>query len=126
MRFFRRRLSTLLSLWLVCQVIALAAPVVLAATGSTVVEELCTCPGGDHETCPMHHGRQAEAPGPAICGMSSCFAPVDVALLSMAGGAGILADPPAAPLLTATPVIALPDPVSFDIAITRDTPPPRL
>src|SRR3954463_1146614 len=47
MTFVRRHLSWLLSAWLVCQVTALAAPVVLAS-GAGTSQELCTCPAGDH------------------------------------------------------------------------------
>ena len=37
MMFVRRRMSWLLSIWLVCQVTALAAPVVLASTNDAVL-----------------------------------------------------------------------------------------
>ena len=128
MKFVRLHLSRLMCIWLLCQVVALAAPVVLAAAGSPV-EELCTCPGGDHETCPMHHGTQSDpsdTPAPAVCGIKACSSPVDVALLSMAGGAGVLSSSAQfdCPLVTAPVVIQ--EPSSFDQPAPHHTPPPRL
>lgn len=123
MRFVRRYMSWLLSVWLVCQVAALAAPVVLASAGP--VEQLCTCPGGDHDTCPMHHG-QPDGQGTAQSGVAACHAPVDVALLSMAGGVGVL---PTVALLERPNIsarVALPEPVPVDFVSPHDTPPPRL
>ncbi len=125
MRFIRTRLSWLLSFWLACQVVALAAPAVLAASGSTPVEELCTCPVGDHESCPMHHGTPADTDADTLCVMKACCAPVDVALLSMAGGTGVL--PSAIALDRPQPsahVIAFHH-VAVDTPVSHDTPPPR-
>jgi hypothetical protein len=126
MRFLRQHLSWLLLVWLSCQTFALSAPVVLAAAASAPVEELCTCPGGDHETCPMHHGTQSAAPGAPVCGATACCAPVDVALLSLAGGAGILPDLVGLPLSLVASDVAVSSPVLSDIAASHDTPPPRL
>jgi hypothetical protein len=121
----RRRLPWLLSLWLVCQCVGLAAPIVLAAAGSAPVEELCTCAGGDHETCPMHHGTQTDGTA-APCGVRAACAPVDVALLSMAGGAGVLPAPIQFNLpCSESPVIAF-EPSATALAVPHDTPPPRL
>jgi len=124
MKFVRRRLSWLLSVWLVCQVTALAAPVVLASTGSAL-EQLCTCAGGDHETCPMHHGKP-DSQDPSRSGVSACRAPLHVALLWMAGGTGVL---PHAICLDhpnvgeRIPQLAVsPD----DVVSPHSTPPPRL
>jgi len=124
MRFVRRHLSWLLSAWLVCQVTALAAPVVLATSGA--VEELCTCAGGDHETCPMHHGTQGDGQDTSPTGVGACHAPVDVALLWLAGGAGVL---PTVALLerpNTSVRVALPEPVAVDFVSPHSTPPPRL
>jgi len=124
MKFVRRHLSWLLSAWLVCQVTALAAPVVLAS-GAGTSQELCTCPGGDHDTCPMHHG-QPEGQGVAPTGVAACHAPVDAALLSMAGGAGVL---PTVALLERPNIsarLALAEPTTVDFVSPHDTPPPRL
>jgi hypothetical protein len=127
MRFLRKRLSWMLTAWLGCQGVALAAPVALAAAGTMPVEELCTCTGGDHETCPMHHSRQADEPGrTAICGMSSACAPADVALLSMAGGAGVLPGEVRLPLLLASTAVSISQSAVLGIVVLHDTPPPRL
>ena len=123
MKFVRRHMSWLLSAWLVCQVTALAAPVVLASSGT--VEELCTCPGGNHDTCPMHHG-QPDGQGTAPTGVGACRAPVDVALLWMAGGAGVL---PTVALLerpNVSALVVLPEPAPVGFVSPHNTPPPRL
>jgi len=125
MKTVRHHLTWLLRAWLLCQMVALAAPVALASIGSVVVEELCTCTGGDHETCPMHHGTP-DAGQSALCGMRSAATPLDVALLSMAGGTGVM---PSAVFLV-RPVTAAPvtfeESATIDLVIPHDTPPPRL
>jgi len=123
MTFVRRHLSWLLSAWLVCQITALAAPVVLASSGA--VEQLCTCAGGDHESCPMHHG-QADGQGTGLAGVRACRAPVDVALLSMAGGAGVLPDVVLLVRPNVSARLALPEPVPVDFVSPHNTPPPRV
>lgn len=124
MGLVRRRLSWLLSFWLVCQAVSLAAPVVLAATGATA-EELCTCPGGDHETCPMHHGQANPDGTTALCGMRAGCAPIDIALLSLAGGAGVLPTPVHVVLLRAQSAVVTLEPAEVSLAVPHDTPPPR-
>ena len=129
MKFVRRHMSWLLSIWLVCQVTALAAPVVLASSGAGTVDELCTCPGGDHETCPMHHGTQSDPsdrPAPGVCGIKACSSPVDVALLSMAGGAGVLWSSAQFEYPLGTAPVFIQEPASLDQPAPNHTPPPRL
>jgi hypothetical protein len=125
MRPLRRRLSWLLSVWLVCQVVALAAPAALAAAGSMPVEEICTCPGGDHETCPMHHGSSPEQRSSSDSAVTGSCAPADAALLSFAGGVGVL--PSAVDIVTPQPVssIHVPPQTTLDQRVPHDTPPPR-
>jgi len=125
MNGIRRHLTWLLFVWLACQMSALAAPIVLAAVGSAPVEELCTCTGVDHDTCPMHHRTAADSAQSQVCEMSSCCAPVDVAFLSMAGGAGVLPaalhmGPPLASSLLATCETSF-----HGVVPPHDTPPPR-
>jgi hypothetical protein len=100
--------------------------VVLAAAGASPVEELCTCPGGDHETCPMHHGRSTEEGSAPVCAMTSSCAPADVALLSFAGGIGVLPAGSATFDLPqdASPLLPL-QTSPFDVTVPLDTPPPR-
>ena len=127
MKFVRRHMSWLLSAWLVCQVTALAAPVVLASSGAGTVEELCTCAGGDHETCPMHHGTQPDGQGTAASGgVGACRAPVDVALLWTAGGAGVMPTVAIVERPDASARVAVTEPVPVDFVSPHNTPPPRL
>jgi hypothetical protein len=126
MQYLRRRLSWMLFIWLAFQGTALAAPVVLAIAGSAPAEELCTCPGGDHETCPMHHGQKANSPTSATCGMRSVGAPTDVALLSMAGGVGLVPESAVIPLRLQSSTILASELRALDLSIPHDTPPPRL
>lgn len=89
----RARLSWMLASWLVLQLAAIAVPVVLAATGHATVEELCDCPGIEHgATCPMHHGpsRSSDRSDEETCTLRSACASPDAALLSLAGGIGVL------------------------------------
>jgi hypothetical protein len=116
----------MLFIWLAFQGIALAAPVALAVAGSAPVEELCTCPGGDHETCPMHHGQKANSPISAVCGMRSLGAPTDVALLSMAGGLGLVPEFFAITPQLRSSTIPPGERRVLDVSIPHDTPPPRL
>lgn len=122
----RRRLSWLLSVWLACQLVALAAPAALVAAGSTPVEELCTCPGGDHDTCPMHHGSSPEQPSSGSSAVTGSCAPADAALLSFAGGVGVL--PSVLDLFTLQTVSAIdvPPQATLEPAVSHDTPPPRV
>lgn len=126
MTFIRQYLSRLMCIWLLCQVVALGAPVVLVAAGATPVEELCTCPGGDHETCPMHHGTQSTAPDSTVCGMKACSSPVDIALLSMAGGAGVLSSSVQFEYPRVAAFVVAQEPASLDQPAPNHTPPPRL
>jgi hypothetical protein len=74
----------------------------------------------------MHHGTQADGKGLAPSGVGACRAPVDVALLWMAGGAGVL---PTVALIERPDVsarVALPELVPVDFISPHNTPPPRL
>ena len=125
MMIIRRHLSWLLSAWLVCQVTALAAPVVLASSGAGTVEELCTCAGGDHESCPMHHGGQPDTQDPGQTGVGACRAPLHVALLWMAGGAAVLPNLLVLERPNVSAQIALATVSSDEVVSPHSTPPPR-
>ncbi len=140
MTAMRWRLSTIATFWLLLQFAGMAAPLTLTAFGSVAAgpgatEEPCTCPGVEHGAlCPMHH-TPSSTRGPSStskpndsgpCRLQNASAPTDVALLSLAGGTGVLAtaigyNPPMPPT---GPVIA-------DIAdrlfhpYRPDSPPPR-
>src|SRR3954468_3041070 len=94
MGVMRRRLSWLAILALGCQLAGFASAPALVAFGiRTAVDDDCGCadvaPG---QLCPMHHhARKAKDDG--TCKMRSGCQPPEVALLSMAGGPGILPRP---------------------------------
>lgn len=94
MRLLRRRLSWMLGGWLVFQCAGIIAPVVLSATGWVAVST-CTCPAAAHgAACPMHHADDRETTGASRrCVIENAAAPIDIALLSLAGGGGLLPRP---------------------------------
>jgi hypothetical protein len=115
----------MLAAWLVFQLVGITAPLI-AATGSAL-QEACTCPGGAHATtCPMHHGKETPKDSTNRCSMTNAYAPADLALLALAGGAGLLPR-----LVTSDSVDKALARVmlSFDILSSRselpDSPPPR-
>jgi hypothetical protein len=117
MRSIRRHLSWMLAGWLAFQFAAIAAPVVLAASGAAF-EETCTCAGSVHAaTCPMHHGKDAAPKDQSNrCSVKNAYPPADFALLALAGGAGVL------PRLLAIDVV---DPSRTPISIQAETPSSR-
>jgi len=121
MRRFRQHLSIVLCGWLFTQLLALAVPVALAA-GAAQAEDLCTCAGGDHDACPMHHGHPQDA---STCAMRSLHAPTDVALLSLAGGTGVLPQILVVTHLGTSAPIDSADPYLSAISVPFDSPPPR-
>lgn len=111
MPWIRRRLSWVLSGWLVLQLAGMIAPVALAASGHPIDEELCTCPAGMEQgaTCPMHHGPKAnDAAGSSSCSIRSTQSAVDAALLSLMGCAGLLpaSTPLDAPVVEPFPIVS--------------------
>ena len=128
MRRLRMRLPLTAALWLFCQMAGLvAAPVVFASTVALVPsDEGCECPdvtpGG---ACPMHQALDSAKDGAGTCHMRGACVPADVALLSLAGGMGVLSRPTA--VNVTRPVVSL-DPLALHpIARTDvpDAPPPR-
>ena len=105
----------------VAHLLALATPVVMAAASATVAEDgLCTCPGGDHATCPMHHASSVRS-ARGECRMQATATPSDAPIVSMAFGLGL-------PTTSALGVVA-PAPQSARCAVvvsplaSRGTPP---
>jgi len=98
MPIVRRRLSWIICGWLACQVAGLvAAPFAFCCQGNAKATQVPTCcraltPG---QKCPMHHGGQDDR----TCKMRNACAPADSALLTLAGGLGVL--PPATSGVTA-------------------------
>ena len=118
-----KRSSFVTVVWLTCQLLALAAPLVVNGGSVPVDEEVCTCPGGNAgAACPMHHRKDESRPASGF--RNSCASP-DVALLGMAGGLGILPQPAVLGVdVPAASVILVPDLRSGRIA-SPDSPPPR-
>jgi hypothetical protein len=87
MVMMRRRLSMIAALWIVLQIAGASAPLTLHGAGP---EAICTCPSADHgATCPMHHPQGKAPAGDGHCQLRNGCAPADMALLSLAGGAGV-------------------------------------
>ena len=122
--------------WLLLQLAGMSAPLTLSAVGPAMAEELCTCPGVDHGAlCPMHHTPSSRSQTTSTsqsnddgrCRMQNACAPADAALLSLAGGTGVLAPvighhlptPSAAPVITETAA-------RLSHAYRPDAPPPRV
>ena len=124
----RRRLAWIVSLWLVAQIAGLtAAPFALCCKSGPAMsggddEEKC-CPGLlPGQVCPMHHTRE----GGKTCKMRSACSNTDSALVSLAGGLGVL------PSLTASVnafeyrgVLTTITPAAVSRANRPDAPPPR-
>ena len=107
--------------WLVCQLVAVAAP--LSPLVSS--DDQCACPGGTlGALCPMHHhsGAPAENPGPIV--KNACATPA-TGLLSLIGGQGVLPQP--VPInIDRTPIdVALFVSTPVDRSEVPDSPPPR-
>lgn len=126
MRRIRQRLSSLIGLWLLCQLAAFAAPAAVCC-GETPIsrdasaQHICCMGGSGGGPCPMH--RQAARRGCVIKGACSA---ADAALLSLAGGIGML--PPQGGALSDAPVYGALV-VGTHVPVTRndrpESPPPR-
>jgi hypothetical protein len=117
----RRRISWVLAGWLLCQFAGVAAPLLFAAKAA--VEELCFCPDAEPgAACPMHAKKEA----PAGNSLKSDCNPSDAALLSLAGGAGILSETFA--LTASDDVVEYIDVLASEptsVVSHPDSPPPR-
>lgn len=125
----RRRLSTLAIVWILFQIAGTSAPLTLLATGAQAAE-ICTCPSADHgATCPMHHPQGANANRDGHeqrCKLQNACAPADAALLSLAGGAGLVsAAVSCTPSDLSVATIATPATNRLSRGHTPDSPPPR-
>jgi hypothetical protein len=121
---FRRLLVPVTVAWLVFHVSVVAGTTILLATsGATAEEIICTCKhGADHGMCPMHR-KPADSAG---CRLQSTQSDLSSALLSLFG-------PLAVPAATADVVamISAPLPKGYDATLPLDwiappdAPPPR-
>jgi hypothetical protein len=89
MPLVRRRLSWIIRIWLLCQAAGLAAaPLGLCCGHPSAAEQTPSCCRGlaPGKTCPMHHGDDDDR----TCKMRSACSGSDAALLTLAGGVGVL------------------------------------
>jgi hypothetical protein len=127
MLFVRRRLSWLVSAWLMCQVVGIAAaPIAFCCKdvpAATAEQDCCEGlqPG---QYCPMHHKTAAGAKDE--CKMRSACAPADAMLVALAGGTGLL-EPTTAVVNSFVPGEFVPAlaPTFIARTIPPDPPPPR-
>jgi hypothetical protein len=93
MGVIRGRLSWVAALGLFCQLAGFASAPALVAFGFAAVVDDCGCPNvAPGQMCPMHHHSRKDKDD-GTCKMRSGCQPPEVALLSMAGGPGILPNP---------------------------------
>ena len=129
MRPIRRRLATVIGLWLLCQTFALTAGPVsmclgMAAAGSG---QQCTCAhSGGQEACPMHHPATPKPPESKTC---SCRSTTDTSALAIASLLGPIAVLPSVSTAVDFPAAADSVAVAADATIDGpqlpDAPPPR-
>jgi hypothetical protein len=124
----RAHLRRVSALSLAIQIAAMAGGAIAAAAPRAAVDQICTCPGGDHATCPMHHpasGTGADDAARKRCVLQNAAAPGDAALLSLGVFVGIL--PSAERIIVNVPFV--PVPALAVRALSRadlpDSPPPR-
>ena len=131
----RRHLSLLVGVWLVCQVVGLAAASAqLADTPTTSrAQQKCTCPPGasPSEDCPMHHSHEGSqgsqgSQGKRECALKNAFSSTDAALLSLLSSLGLIQ-----PALRIPTTNSVADPVAqlASVLVARpdrpESPPPR-
>ena len=127
MLFVRRRLPWLVCAWLTCQVAGIAAaPIAFCCKDvAAATDEQDCCEGlQPGQYCPMHH--KTAGGDKNECKMRSACAPVDVMLVTLAGGTGLLER-------TTTVVnsfvpgefVAALAPTSIGRTVPPDPPPPR-
>jgi hypothetical protein len=118
----RRFVRTLAGVWLACQVVAAASPLMLFDDRFGIDQASC-CPGvGPGQVCPMHH-RSAGDRG--TCKMESACAHHDATLLTMLA-VGVI--PPTAAAIVADARISVASPLAastLSCAAAPDVPPPQ-
>jgi hypothetical protein len=126
MGVIRRRLVWLATVGLVCQLAGFATAPTLLAFGVATVDDDCGCPNvAPGQVCPMHHhARKGKDDG--TCKMRSGCQPPEVALLSMAGGPGILPSPTQVVIAFDLAAALVPGaPQAIARAARPESPPPR-
>src|SRR5579864_3733299 len=119
MMWARRAIGPIAAVWLLCQVVTLAA--VPALLDASLAE--CVCTHGADATCPMHHRTAA---GSTVCVMQSAATDVPATLNLLFSIAGLVPTP----RLNTAPVHPV-DAIIFERSVLRyrssppDSPPPR-
>lgn len=123
---FRKRTSWIVAGWLVCQLLALSAPLAVGLTAFAAADDACTCPGGTlGAECPMHHHTLTDVKDANRPGVRSACAAPDVALLSLATGLGVLPRPTVLLLDgTSAPLVTFGS-IPVHRSELPDSPPPR-
>ena len=117
----RRALGPLAALWLLCQLGFVAAAPITVWMGSSADD--CTCPIGDHATCPMHH---KNASGLKVCAMRSVNDPASVVLSPTYGLIGFTPNSTHTVVLTSSSHESVPGAVlTLSRPAPPDPPPPR-
>ena len=125
MRAVRQRLSSLIAVWLLCQLTGMAAAPVSVATMASSAELKCTCPpdGAPGGNCPLHHHAHE---GARTCVLRSGSSSGEAALLSLVAGLAMM--PPiqtvvaaVAPAEFVAPVVAS----ALTAPARPESPPPR-
>jgi len=126
MASLRRHLSRLAIVWVLFQTAGIAVPLMAMHVDGAAVEVLCTCPGGDHATCPMHHGTPPPPAQENGRTLEDACAPSDTALLALFGAPGVLPTSTSTTALDELQDAVLPQPHhAVSHVELPDAPPPR-
>ena len=119
--FRERKLTAWVAIgWLVCQLVAIAAPLAPVASG-----DQCDCPGGTPSAmCPMHHHASASDNAGGTTVRNACAAPASM-LLSLVGGLGVLSQPVPIDVDRTPTAVSLFISTPVGRAEVPDSPPPR-
>jgi len=127
MSFVRRRLSWLVTGWLILQGTALfAAPLTFSAANVSAEDVACDCPDAmPGAQCPMHKSRAADHDDETRCSMRSALLPTDLALLSLTPTGAVPVAQVVEQVATTFETITTGDRAVVSHTDLPDSPPPR-